>query len=486
MIAKSTLSDDSFMCSLVQEQAQHSQQVYKDALKFAAVGATIGGGMGFLAAKGGIYALIAEGGGAALAAAGSVTSAWGATKEGLESKALFEKAAQASAQGDEATARSLVKQAREKAVEAGLSGVDSVLAGVAAAKTTQSFKKSLKEAPQSIAQIAENQISNKVATELTNKGHEEWRKNYQDQMKAQGKALTEPREKPVPLQESETAEAALSRLTSEGYKGLAVKDGKLVQDINRPANEIVPALNQKLNGGPAQDYAKRLVGKKVESEEDIAKMAADVHEVWMKHNSWEEAQKPHLFKKYNQLSADEQIKDLNVVEAVLRAQNDGKIPQGAEKILSNYRTKIEKQIAKDNQQLASAISLLEELNKGGSISAEDFAIIKQSKSKREYDETLKKIFEKKDAEHKAELKLIKERREPIYDSGMRHYLDEASRNGKLREGLAGKSYSEIRESPEFLKDYDSYALKVQSLPLEEKERALSKFAAEWLYPPKSP
>ncbi len=155
MIARSTLGDDSFMCSLVQEQAQHSQQVYKDALKFAAMGAAIGGVAGGLSAAGGIYALIAQGGGATLATVGAGASAWGATKQGLESKALFEKAAQASAQGDEASARTLVNQARAKAVDAGLSGVDTVLAGVAAAKTSQAFKQSLKEAPQSIAQLAE-------------------------------------------------------------------------------------------------------------------------------------------------------------------------------------------------------------------------------------------------------------------------------------------------------------------------------------------
>lgn len=74
----------------------------------------------------------------------------------------------------------------------------------------------------------------------------------------------------------------------------------------------------------------------------------------------------------------------------------------------------------------------------------------------------------------------------IYQNKMRDYLDEASEKGKLREGLAGKSFSEIRESPEFLKAYDAYAdaEKVKSLPLEEREQALSKFAAEWIYPPK--
>jgi hypothetical protein len=478
MIAKSTLSNDSFMCSLVQEQAQNSEQVYKDALKFAAVGATIGGVVGGLSAAGGIYSIIAQGGGTALAAAGTATSAWGATTQGLESKALFEKASQASEDGNEKLAREYLAQARSKAVEAGLSGVDSVLAGVATAKTSQAFKQSLREAPKSIAQI---DLSKRVATELTNKGHEEWRKNYQEQLKAQGKSITEPREKPVPIQNGESADLALSRLTKEGYKGLSIKNGNLVQDINRPASEIVPSLNQKLNGGPAQDYAKQLTGRKIESESDLAEMASEVHDIWMKNNSWESAQKPHLFKKYNMLTADEQIKDLNVVEAVLRAENQGKIPPKIEKELAGYRSRLDNQIIKNRQDIDAQVNMVESLEGASALIPEDIKVLRQAKSKDELYPMIEAAIKRRDA-------MLDKFKKPIYQNSMKDYLQDASLVGQQRPGLNGKSYDQIRKSSEFQEAYYTRAkeLASQNLTQVQLDDALKKFAAEWIYPPKNP
>ena len=85
-------------------------------------------------------------------------------------------------------------------------------------------------------------LNESLAKQMTDKMHEKWLLGYR---KDKG---NEPRYKPVPNNPSE------EQLKS--FKGIKMVDGVAHQNINQPANNIVPALNHKLNGGPAVDYAK--------------------------------------------------------------------------------------------------------------------------------------------------------------------------------------------------------------------------------------
>lgn len=48
----------------------------------------------------------------------------------------------------------------------------------------------------------------------------------------------------------------------------------------------------------------------------IDEMAEQIHQLWMKLNSWQQSSSPHLFVPYNNLSDDEKEKDRNVVRII--------------------------------------------------------------------------------------------------------------------------------------------------------------------------
>jgi len=150
-----------------------------------------------------------------------------------------------------------------------------------------------------------------LSDRLTDEMHEKWLQGYQA-----SKGDT-PRFKPVPLESGQAPEEALQRLTDEGYEKLETVDGVLNQDINQPPANIVPSLKHKLNGAPAVDYAAAVEATEVNSPEDIERLASEFHEVWMKHNDWQRDDNPSLFAPYEQLPADEKLKDLDQLEVAL-------------------------------------------------------------------------------------------------------------------------------------------------------------------------
>lgn len=146
-----------------------------------------------------------------------------------------------------------------------------------------------------------------ITKQMTDMGHEAWRAGF---VKANGE--TTPRFKPVP------GDASLEDLQNQGFEGLEVIDGVVNQNINQPANKIVPALNDKLNGAPAAGYNKAMNEIQVNSIEDIEKLADEFHKVWMKCNSWQKSNSPEMFVDYNQLSKELKIKDLEQVELAIK------------------------------------------------------------------------------------------------------------------------------------------------------------------------
>ncbi len=146
-------------------------------------------------------------------------------------------------------------------------------------------------------------LNESLAKQMTDKMHEKWLQGYR-----QNKG-DEPRFKPIP--NNPAAEEL------QNYKGIKMVDGVAHQNINQPANDIVPALNHKLNGGPAVDYAKVVESMPVESANDINNLASKFHEVWMQHNSWQKDDNPDLFQPYGSLSAEEKIKDLEQLKVAL-------------------------------------------------------------------------------------------------------------------------------------------------------------------------
>lgn len=153
--------------------------------------------------------------------------------------------------------------------------------------------------------------------------HTKWRREFQ---KNNGKNGI--REKPLPegvAKSGESPEKTMRRLKTKGYTGLRIDNGKIVQNINLPASRIVPELNMKLNGGPATDYAKLLADKKMSFSKgkDTAEVNSalnNIHKIWMKHNNWQKADNPDLFKVFKDLTPEEKIKDLDVLEQALKAR----------------------------------------------------------------------------------------------------------------------------------------------------------------------
>jgi len=154
-------------------------------------------------------------------------------------------------------------------------------------------------------------LNESLSKQLTDTMHEKWREGF-----VASKGENTPRFKPVPLQGRETPEEALERL--HGCEKLEIIDGVLQQDINQPAELIVPELAHKLNGAPAVDYAKavKVVGIP-ESIVDIEKLANLFHEVWIDHNEWQRESNPDLFLPYVTLPSDEKRKDLDQLKVAL-------------------------------------------------------------------------------------------------------------------------------------------------------------------------
>jgi hypothetical protein len=145
-----------------------------------------------------------------------------------------------------------------------------------------------------------------ITKQMTDMGHEAWRAGF---TKNNGET---PRFKPVPGNQS------LEELQSQGFEGLEVIDGVVNQNINQPANKIVPALNHKLNGAPAVGYNKAMNKIQISSTKDIEKLADEFHKVWMECNSWQKDNSPEMFVPYSQLSSELKIKDLEQVELAIK------------------------------------------------------------------------------------------------------------------------------------------------------------------------
>ena len=158
-------------------------------------------------------------------------------------------------------------------------------------------------------------LNESLAKQMTDKMHEKWLLGYR---KDKG---DEPRYKPIPNNPSEDQ--------LKNFKGIKMIDGLAHQNINQHANNIVPALNHKLNGGPAVDYAKIVEKMPVKSIEDINNLASEFHDVWMKHNSWQKDSNPTLFQPYENLPRDEKLKDLVQLKVALdlHYKNDPAVQQ---------------------------------------------------------------------------------------------------------------------------------------------------------------
>ena len=151
--------------------------------------------------------------------------------------------------------------------------------------------------------------------------------------------------KEVPVGKTEGAEQALARFQAEGYQGLKLQDGVLVQNINQEASKIVPSLSYKLNGGPADDYVLAFSGQNFKTTADFEKGAAEVHNVWMKHNSWQKEASPHLFQSYSNLSAAEKLKDVDQMAVILKATSPKSLESAA---YTKYRESLIKEIQRSS------------------------------------------------------------------------------------------------------------------------------------------
>jgi len=155
-------------------------------------------------------------------------------------------------------------------------------------------------------------LTESLSKQLTDSMHEKWLAGY----RANNGEV--PRLKPVPTAEGESAEQALERL--EEYEKIQIIDGILQQDINQPAEKIVPELAHKLNGAPAVDYADIVEEIEISGPEDIKNLAREFHKIWEKHNDWQRESNPELFVPYDNLPSDEKLKDLDQLKVALDLQ----------------------------------------------------------------------------------------------------------------------------------------------------------------------
>ena len=147
-----------------------------------------------------------------------------------------------------------------------------------------------------------------ITKQMTDLGHEAWLKGHR------ARVGDEPRMKPMP----DDFNKSLEDLQSQGFEGLEVIDGVVHQNINQPANKIVPELNDQLNGKPAVKYNKVMNEIQISSVDDIEKLADAFHKVWMEENGWQEEKSPEMFVPYSQLSRELKIKDLEQVELAIK------------------------------------------------------------------------------------------------------------------------------------------------------------------------
>jgi len=153
-------------------------------------------------------------------------------------------------------------------------------------------------------------LTNKIALSL----HSVWLKGYRL------KNADTPREKAIPLSIGETADSALKKLGY--YPKIRINEkGELVQDINQDAKKIVPALNLKLNGGPARAYAEYILNHDFKVRADFVEGSSAVHEIWILNNEWQRESNPGLFVSYSELPNNEKIKDLDVLKVALDQMN---------------------------------------------------------------------------------------------------------------------------------------------------------------------
>ena len=190
-------------------------------------------------------------------------------------------------------------------------------------------------APQTVVARAPATLTTRITDDL----HEVWRQNF---ITTNGADAT--RFKPVPdtvLRAGETPQAALVRLEGEGVTGLSLQDGKLTQNINQPAGSIIPALNARLNGNLAGEYATLVGNGSFRTPQELERATSEVHNIWMRNNEWQRETNPGLFRPYNELTAEEKIKDLDVLQQALRIRD----PQLATTpAMRDFRQGLERQV----------------------------------------------------------------------------------------------------------------------------------------------
>ena len=145
-----------------------------------------------------------------------------------------------------------------------------------------------------------------ISVSLTDKMHAQWLQSYRQENG------DKPRLKPIPDNPS------IEQL--QDYEGVEMVDGVAHQNINQEASEIVPSLKHKLNGAPAVDYAAATKKMPVSSTIDIENLAREFHKIWEKHNDWQREGNPDLFVPYDNLPADEKLKDLDQLKVALDLQ----------------------------------------------------------------------------------------------------------------------------------------------------------------------
>ncbi|MBU6376308.1 MAG: hypothetical protein KGQ59_09960 [Bdellovibrionales bacterium] len=238
----------------------------------------------------------------------------------------------------------------------------------------------LKSAASSSENLAES--TERIAQQLTNDGHIQWRQGYQKTLESQGKSIDTPRNKPVPESALEGAAPleAKARLEKAGFSGLSIEDGKLVQNINQSPEKLVPALNQKLNGGPAKNYAEVVAGRQASRLKDIEEMSSGIHEGWKKSNSWQlEGARQSLAEArasgkssatiqelesrlrevevqmgpYVDLPAAEKLKDVVILEQALRAKNGGKLSPSELELIEAYQKRLQSESVLEQKKLIS-------------------------------------------------------------------------------------------------------------------------------------
>jgi hypothetical protein len=344
MMANAALSDD-FFCELLTQQTQNSAKIYEDALRYSAIGASIGAGFGSLFAAAGaaasagmaVTSAVIEGGTIAVASGlslyGLSTSVFGASAHGQKAYELFLEAEAAAKSGALSHSRSLLRQSRSHAVEAGLSSLDGALSAVAAQQTLVATRKSFAELHRKLVAAEIENFSAKIAAEL----HGQWLLKYRE------KFGETPKYKEVPeslYHAGENSIELMSRLTRSGVSGLMIKNGKVLQNINQDVSRLLPALNWKLNGGPALDYAKIIAAEKnPQGEKDFAQLASMIHEAWMKHNLWQQKDSPGLFQPYAKLKKSEQLQDIEVLELALKLAQP--LTETQRTALSRYRSSLQ-------------------------------------------------------------------------------------------------------------------------------------------------